>query len=105
MEYFLDAHVQKRLHNATPDQVARWFDGFLRPAVSKRCWTINPEIRLELEMHMQTGNRGGLLSLEFGHADMGVGKAERLRCYLKAAGTRITGAGQLEAGWRQRGRS
>ena len=22
----LDAHVQKRLHNATPDQVARWFD-------------------------------------------------------------------------------
>ncbi|HKK32233.1 MAG TPA: hypothetical protein VJ934_01540 [Desulfomicrobiaceae bacterium] len=22
----LDAHVQKRLYNATPDQVARWFD-------------------------------------------------------------------------------
>ena len=50
-------------------------------------------------MHVQTGNRGGLLSLEFGHADMGVGKAERLRCYLKAAGTRITGRGS----WRQDG--
>jgi len=34
-----------------------------------------------LGYHVQTGNRGGLLSLEFGHADMGVGRAERLRCY------------------------
>jgi REP element-mobilizing transposase RayT len=34
-----------------------------------------------LGYHVQTGNRGGLLSLEFGHADMGVGRAERLRFY------------------------
>jgi hypothetical protein len=34
-----------------------------------------------LGYHVQTGNRGGLLSLEFGHGDMGVGAAERLRYY------------------------
>ena len=29
-----------------------------------------------LGYHVQTGNRGGLLSLEFGHADMGVEEEE-----------------------------
>ena len=34
-----------------------------------------------LGYHVQTGNRGGLLSQEFGHGDMGVGRKERLRFY------------------------
>jgi REP element-mobilizing transposase RayT len=34
-----------------------------------------------LGYHVQSGNRGDFLSMEFGHGDMGVGRDERLRLY------------------------
>ena len=49
-----------------------------------------------LGYHVQSGNREGLLSLDFGHSDMGVGPAERLRLYREfvyEAGAVDTGKG------------
>ncbi len=34
-----------------------------------------------LEYHVQSGNRGNFLDLDFGHGDMGAEEAERFRCY------------------------
>jgi len=43
---------------------------------------------------VQSGNREGLLSLDFGHSDMGVGPAERLRLYREF----VYEAGAVETG-------
>ena len=55
-----------------------------------------------LGYHVQSGNRGSFLSLEFGHGDMGADVSERFRCYREfvyETGVVDTGKGaSLDAG-------